>query len=99
MNTKELTAEIVAAAMATGKNTELFEQTVQALLDREHAIQQRDQQMKEALDDVAVRKAEAKQVWLAAWTACARADNCSRIEAPTEYADRCLADFRNRFHP
>lgn len=36
-------------------------------------------------------------VWLEAWIATARADNCNDKTVPTVWADRCLKDFDERF--
>lgn len=38
-----------------------------------------------------------QQVWLQAWVGTAQSDSCLKVETPTIYADRCLADFKARF--
>ncbi len=38
-----------------------------------------------------------KNVWLKTWIAVAASANCSDVNTPSRYADRCLKDFKDRF--
>lgn len=37
------------------------------------------------------------KLWGEVWCSVSGADNCNRVESPTNWADSCLEEFDNRF--